>query len=298
MNDVLQHCPVCGCTDHAFFLAGSIDHNKMTGFSYASRKEPEFMNFPYVECPTCDLVYTPAPPTAEELKRVYRIAKFDSFVEADFAAKTYLKLLKPWINALPKRECAVDIGAGTGALLPLLRREGFKKVMGIEPSLEAIMAASPEAKEMLRGDFFSEELLECCEPDLIFTAMTLEHVRDPLEMMKAVRKNLSPGGFVAVVMHNRRAPLNRALGKRSPIIDVEHLQLFSPKSREQLFRKAGLEPLSIKSFSNRYPLRYWVRLLPLPVSIKRRLLKSTEKTGLSGLSLTLPVGNLFGVART
>ena len=293
----LQCCPLCGSKETSPFLAGSIDTSRLNNLSYASRKEPEFMNFPYVECKICDLIYTPTPPENTALKQAYQTAEFDSATEANFAAKTYRKIFSPWINLLSEKTCAVDIGAGNGALLPLLIEEGFNTTIGIEPSPAAIFSAQPEVRVMLREGIFSREIIGDLTPDFICTSMTMEHVIDPLELVKIAQDKLASNGIIAVVVHNRRAVLNRLLGKRSPIIDIEHLQLFSPKSLELLFLKANLKPLFIGSFCNTYPLRYWIRLLPMRTEIKQRIIKMLEKLRLSQIAISLPVGNLLGIAQ-
>lgn len=297
MTKPLLRCPVCGNKKSTPFLAGSIDQKKITSFSYASRKEPEFMNYPLVSCTNCDLVYTTTPPTANTLKEAYAEASYDSSEEADFAARTYHRIIKYYISKLSHKRCAIDIGTGNGSLLPLLQQEGFLKVIGIEPSTSAIESALPTVKTLIRQGLFSEELINDVTPDFIFTAMTMEHVEDPLSLMKIIEDKLSLGGVVAVVVHNRRALLNRILGKRSPIIDIEHLQLFSPKSLEKLFTEAGLELMKIRSFSNTYPLHYWVRLLPLPSIIKHMINRALYLLKLAHISITMPVGNMLGIAR-
>ncbi len=64
--------------------------------------------------------------------------------------------------------------------------------------------------------------------------------------------------------HDYRAPINRLLGRRSPIIDIEHMQLFCPASLDRLLGEAGFADIAIRAIRNRYPLRYWLRLRPLP----------------------------------
>ena len=289
-------CPVCGNRKNIPFLDGSVDQKKLTKFSYSSRKEPEFMNFPLVVCTNCDLVYATSSPSIHILKEAYAEASYDSSEEADFAARTYHRIIKPWIIKLTKK-CAIDIGTGNGALLPLLQQENFEKVIGIEPSTAAITGAQPDIKSMIRQGLFSAKLINDVTPDFIFTAMTMEHVKDPLSLIKIMRKKLSSDGIIAVVVHNRRGILNRLLGRRSPIIDIEHLQLFSPKSLRKLFIEAELEPMGIVTFSNTYPLRYWIRLLPLPSVLKRGLIYVLEALKISHLPVTMPVGNMLGVAR-
>jgi SAM-dependent methyltransferase len=297
MTENMQACPLCENAQGIPFLAGTIDRTKLTALSYASRKEPEFMNFPYVTCPSCDLVYTPTPPAHETLDQAYSGAGYDSSEEAHFAARTYRKIFRPWIKTLRHRNCAVDIGAGNGALLPIFLEEGFKQAVGVEPSPAAIASAPEKVRSMLREGLFTEELIADITPDFVATAMTLEHVRDPLSFLKTIHKKLAEGGMVGVVVHNRRAFLNRLLGKKSPIIDVEHIQLYSPKSLDALFHAAGFTTLFVGSFSNTYPLRYWVRLMPLPSSWKRMVIRILEQLHLAQMPWTMSVGNMVGIAR-
>lgn len=297
MTDHRSACPVCGHDKSIEFLKGSIDQERLTGFSYASRKEPEFMNFPYVRCLECDLVYASTLPTLEMLDSAYSEADYDSSEEADLAAKTYAKIMGQWIKKLPRKTCAVDIGTGNGTLLPLLAQQGFQTVIGIEPSTTAINAAPADVKPMIRTGLFTKEIIADVQPDFICTSMTMEHVNDPLALCKIAQETLSTGGMLAVVVHNRCGVLNRILGRKSPIIDIEHLQLFNFQSLDRLFKEAGLKTLSIAAFSNTYPLRYWVRLLPLPNSFKRVIISVLQTLRLAQIKITLPVGNMLGIAQ-
>jgi hypothetical protein len=100
--------------------------------------------------------------------------------------------------------------------------------------------------------------------------------------------------MVMVVAHNRKALLNRLLGLHSPIIDIEHLQLFHPGSIRQLLRNAGFVDIKVHSFANTYPLRYWIRLLPIP-SVRDFMHGICARTGLLDKHLTLPVGNMVAM---
>lgn len=128
---------------------------------------------------------------------------------------------------------------------------------------------------------------------ITFTAMNMEHVKDHPSLIQIMKEKLSSSGIVAVVVHNHRAILNRLLGKHSPIIDTEHLQLFF----EKLFTEAGLEPMGIEAFSNTYPLRYWVRLLPLPSVLKRGLIHILEFFILCAYVSYYASWNMLGIAR-
>lgn len=286
-------CPVCGARASAPFADERINAEQISGLTYASRKPPEFMCLRLVRCTSCDLVYAPAPPPTEFLEEAYSEADFDSNPEALAAAKSYAAALTPHLVKLKVRNAAVDVGAGSGPLLPWLQDQGFSPVIGIEPSRTAIRAAPPDIQSMLREGMFSPEMLAGEQPSLICTFMTLEHVANPRSLADTAYRLLEDGGGFAVVVHDWRAPLNRLLGLRSPIIDIEHLQLFSPQSLSSLFERAGFTSVSIQPIRNAYSLRYWLRLTPLPAPLKSAALRLLEITGLADRTLALRVGNMM-----
>ncbi|MDB5649373.1 MAG: class SAM-dependent methyltransferase, partial [Hyphomicrobiales bacterium] len=73
--------------------------------------------------------------------------------------------------------------------------------------------------------------------------------------------------------------------------------IFCPESLDRLIRDAGLDVVRIESFANRYALRYWMRLMPLPLGLKSQLARLFAATGLDRKLVSLPVGNLLSVAR-
>ncbi|WP_082889844.1 class I SAM-dependent methyltransferase [Achromobacter ruhlandii] len=289
-------CPVCDSGNYEPFADERIDPKRVGALTYASRKPPEFMCLRLVRCISCDLVYAPTPPEEDFLHAAYADADFDSGQEAAAAAQTYAEALKPHLQSLSGRNAAVDVGAGSGPLLPWLQAAGFASVIGIEPSRAAIDAAPPSVRALLREGMFSASMLESEKISMICSFMTLEHLHDPGEFVATAHGLLEPGGALAVVVHDWRAPLNRLLGLRSPIIDVEHLQLFSPKALRELLQRAGFEHIRLHPIRNAYPLRYWLRLTPLPASIKRWLLNLLERFRLADKSVSMNVGNMLAVA--
>lgn len=289
-------CPVCGATTHVGFAEEHIDPEKISNFTYASRKQPEFMCLRLVRCTSCNLVYAPNPPDRSFLSAAYADASFDSDQEAQCAAQSYARALGPFLARLRGRNAAVDVGAGSGPLLPWLSETGFQPVIGIEPSRAAINAAPDSVRPMLLEGMFGPELLEGVRPSLICSFMTLEHMDDPGTFVKTVYALLEPGGMIALVVHNWQGVLNRTLGLRSPIIDVEHLQLFNPSSIDVLLQKAGFEAIEVEPICNRYPLKYWLRLTPFPKKFKGVIDQVLNYLSLSDIQLPMRVGNILAVA--
>jgi SAM-dependent methyltransferase len=294
-----RDCPVCGAgADRAsVFLEASFDPARLTAASFASRKAPEFMSHRLLRCPGCATVYAAAAPPAAALAGAYADADYDSGEEAALAADTYAAALAPVIASLPRRGRALEIGTGTGALLERLLQAGFAEVSGIEPSRAAIMAAPTSVRALIREGVFAEADFAPASFDLICCLQTLEHVPDPRALALSCARLLRPGGVLALVTHDYAAPLNRLLGRRSPIIDIEHLQLFCRPSLDRLLRDAGLPPQAIQTLVNMYPLRYWLRLTPLPGGLKRGCAGLLGLVRLDRVRIGLNVGNLLAIGR-
>lgn len=65
------------------------------------------------------------PPAEDFLHAAYSDADFDSGPEALAAAQTYADALRVHLPGLARRNAAVDVGAGSGPLLPFLQEQGF-----------------------------------------------------------------------------------------------------------------------------------------------------------------------------
>ena len=145
-------------------------------------------------------------------------------------------------------------------------------------------------------DVFAPGVRAPASLSLVTCFQTIEHVPDPAVLVRDAAKLLKSGGVLAIVCHDRRSPVNRALGLCSPIVDVEHQQLFSPRSIESLLRSAGLVDVRLRPIANTYPLRYWARLLPLPRRASELLEDGLVRARVADRPVRLRVGNLLATA--
>jgi SAM-dependent methyltransferase len=298
---VPRACPVCGSVDDAVVVAEQrFDPAVVGSFGFASRKQPEYMHYRLVACPACDLVFANPAPRAEALAEAYREAAYDSGEEAGLAARTYAGFLPEIRERLVRTggaaAAALDIGAGDGAFLEQLVAAGFSDAVGVEPSEAPRRAAKAGIRPLIREGIFSGEAFTGQSFDLVTCFQTIEHVHDPLQLLRALHALLRPGGAVLVVCHNRRAVSARLLGRRSPIYDIEHLQLFSPKSMALALRRAGFGDVEVRRVVNRYPLRYWARLFPFPPVVKPAVQAALSATRLGAARMPLPAGNIAALA--
>jgi 2-polyprenyl-3-methyl-5-hydroxy-6-metoxy-1,4-benzoquinol methylase len=292
---VARLCPICESSeaDARLFLNENIDEKKISKYSFASRKQPEYMCHRLLRCNTCDLVYVSHPPKQSELAEAYHLAEYDSSEEADDAAQAYLVAIYPTLLKIQNKGRVLDIGSGTGVLLDLLKAEGFSELVGVEPSPAAIAAAPAHRRNWLIEGIFEERQFEPESFDLICCFMTMEHVSDPRSIAIAARKLLRPGGAFVTVTHDYGSFVNKFLGKRSPIIDIEHMQLFSKISIFELFTRCNFSDILVSPFKNRYSVAYWIRLAPIPDRLKLGLLKLIKYIGCDKFKLKIGVGNII-----
>jgi 2-polyprenyl-3-methyl-5-hydroxy-6-metoxy-1,4-benzoquinol methylase len=302
-NIRIRSCPSCNSADHSqLIFKQNIDKSKLNAYSYASRKIPEFMNFNLVCCPSCDLLYVSEVFDLDaNLDQAYNTAEYDSNEEAIYAAKTYAQALATKLSKLNICGAALEIGAGNGAFLAELLNLKFQKVIGVEPSISAANCASAEIKKIIRVEMFDAKNFEPESFDLVVICQTLEHLDDPLSFIESAHKLLKYGGMLMVVGHNYRHWLMRLLGARSPIIDIEHFQLFSPQSLEFILNKCNFSNIEIAPLKNGYPLHYWSKLLPIPLGLKKACLKFMKNNSLgrsvASRVIHASVGNMVAFAR-
>lgn len=289
-------CPVCGSTDDSLVFAESnYDEDRLNSYSFASRKMPELMHYRLVRCRSCGLLYASPAPRSDDLKAAYNDASFDSAVESADASRTYVKQLRAVLPKLPDLAGALDIGAGDGAFLERLLAAGFSGVAGVEPSEAPIRAARPEVRNLIHHGVFSDKDYQPAGFRLITCFQTIEHVSDPASVCAAAYNLLkSPGAFF-IVAHNCRSLSARILGLKSPIFDIEHLQLFSPESMRYMMEQTGFKDIAIYPVANSYPLQYWVKMLPLGPGLKKKVGAFIEAAGLDRFRLPLWAGNMAAI---
>ena len=282
-------CMICGQEGDLAF-GERFDPALVNSFSYASRKAPELMHFEYLRCGKCRLLFSSKRVSADALEQAYKSADFDASLESEYAAKTYRRLSSRFLRS---GVSLLDVGCGDGAFLRECRNLGLN-VQGIEPSREAADGAETTMSSLIfKGPYQRFESKE--NFDLITLFQTIEHLDGPMSFLKWAHDHLNPGGRLLITCHDHTAPVNRVMRERSPIFDIEHLQLFSRTAIRRGLETTGFEVESLSRYSNTYPLSYWVRLSPLPTRLKNLVRRPGSRVG--AVPVRLPVGNLFAAGR-
>ncbi len=134
----------------------------------------------------------------------------------------------------------LDVGCGNGEFLELARGVGWN-VHGIDFDREAVKAAR------LRGLAVDEGGIETLghisdKYDVITLSHVIEHVHQPLSLLKSCHRLLKPGGLLWLETPNIESTGHKIYGPHWRGLEPpRHLMLFTWEGMRELLFKAGLE---------------------------------------------------------
>jgi 2-polyprenyl-3-methyl-5-hydroxy-6-metoxy-1,4-benzoquinol methylase len=122
----------------------------------------------------------------------------------------------------------LDVGCGDGSFLALARACGWQQVLGLEPDPKAARLASQTGVRVIEGGL--EVLASQSDAfDVITLSHVIEHVHDPLLMLRACHRLLKPGGQLWLETPNVSSLGHRVFGRHWRGLEApRHLVLFSP----------------------------------------------------------------------
>ncbi len=143
----------------------------------------------------------------------------------------------------------LDVGCATGYLAREMQANG-NRVSGVEQDPESARLAAEHLDRVLVTDLEAADLVAefgAESFDVLVFGDVLEHLRNPLEVLRRARALLRPAGSVVISIPNvahgsiRLALLTgdwtyRSLG----LLDNTHVSFFTRRSVDQLVRRAGL----------------------------------------------------------
>jgi 2-polyprenyl-3-methyl-5-hydroxy-6-metoxy-1,4-benzoquinol methylase len=149
----------------------------------------------------------------------------------------------------------LDVGCATGYLAKALAERGCT-VSGVEYDAAAAEEARPHLARLVIGDLETMDLAEAFGDDrfdVIVFGDVLEHLKDPLPVLRAAKALLADRGSVVASIPNvahgsvRLALLaGRFDYQELGLLDSTHVRFFTRSSVEDLFREAGMVPIDVR----------------------------------------------------
>lgn len=186
----------------------------------------QITRFQVMTCTACTQIYLYPLPSPEEINEMFaqlyttgegsvpELRSYYGFCYDDDPQNPLVQLYDHWLTLIEEVHepgTLLDVGCGTGLFLSVARRRGWE-TYGIDGSEEATDYARDHfGLDPWVGDFadFSSEGRAF---DVITGWDIIEHARDPLGLLSAIRRSLAPGGIVALSTPNQRNILDLVAG--------------------------------------------------------------------------------------
>ena len=300
MNLEARHCILCGpASSKKVRYPATFSAEDLNVRIFSARRSPDRIHFRIVECRDCGMVFSDPATDSSVLSELYGRSELTYGSQEEQIYQSYVPVLNRGLLKARSRNLFVEIGGGSGFLLKYGVENGFKSQIEIEPSAQAEERFSPVlgGNSKFVRSVFGPSLLAESSASLVCFFQILDHVPNPVSFLRELYRALEPGGVAVCVTHDTKAFTAKILGERSPIFDIEHTYLFHRGNLKALFEKVGFGDVESFSVANRYALRYWAHLAPIPAVGKAFLLKTIEGLGLGDMQIRLHAGNFGLVAQ-
>jgi SAM-dependent methyltransferase len=206
-------------------------------------------------CNGCGLIVQNPQPSDYQLAAIYGSNYFIGSSENDRLG-AHFDLVKRATAALQLDEIAeylrahgqassglslLEVGCGHGNMLLEARNRGYD-VHGLEYSADAARVANRKlGAEAVRVGAVAENTFPEGSFDICVLADVIEHVRDPADFLRHVRRVLKPGGVIFIATPSTDSWSARLLGRQWMEYKPEHLFYFDRNSIRRLVQNASFD---------------------------------------------------------
>ncbi len=236
--EIVEICPYCTSTKKKL--------------AYKDVQDWSFYGAPgkwnYWSCDNCQALYLNPRPTYGSINKAYATyyTHYSSLTSFKKKIKTYIKneCFSVWFNvnialrlhipkplvfltrvfknfihipfeleslvALPKGKL-LDVGCGDGNILLIAKKLGWN-VTGLEIDPSAVFAARSNGLNVIEGDYSKLDEFRS-QFDCIICSHVLEHVHQPLALIKLLRSAMKPNGILLLSLPNANSHLRYAFGE-------------------------------------------------------------------------------------
>ncbi len=200
-------------------------------------------------CRHCGLAWTDPRPTVDDIQQFYtenyRVAykgtytpKLKHVHRAGQNAVDRYNVLKQFSSS---GDAVLDIGAGGGEFVYLLRKKGFQ-AEGIEPNEGYGTYAKEHLGLPVKIGFAQQADLPTDRYDVVTLHHVFEHLDDPFQMLMRIRDALREGGHLIIDVPNLEATCFAPISR----FHTAHLYTFNPDTLKEMGKKAGFELVTLE----------------------------------------------------
>lgn len=230
-------------------------HNVVLDSSHTGDVVVTVDGFDVIECVACGFKHTSPLLSDEELKKFYTekyytIEKSDYIKDAEENKEWWFLTYDRYFDMLEKYVSGrrlLDIGSGPGYFLECGKKRGWD-VVGFEPSSQAAQYAQNRGLNVINEMFTAGKVSQDGLFDAVSINFVLEHLRNPIGLLKEIEQVLTPGGLVLVVSPNDFNALQNILWHNYDykpwwVLPLHHINYFDFSSIKKLLSRAGYSVL-------------------------------------------------------
>ena len=252
--------------------------------------------FTYKRCADCGLLYAPTFFNGLQLEQLYSQMP-PNMAEVPLEAlrltqRGYFEALK---SCSDLEGGLIEVGADIGLFTENCVREGrYDEYWLFEPNRKVLPALSKVVegqKVHIIHDMCAFPQVPDHAASTVVMIHGLDHLLDPIAILRALRQKLKPGGKLLLVVHDESSLLRRFVGWRWPAFCLQHPQIYTPESMHALLEAAGFEVLQQRKTVNYFQVDFLLKHLLWALG-----LKVYSVPGFGQLTLGLKLGNMLTIA--
>lgn len=294
-----RQCPACGADRpreevHSQPRGENLAFDQLRDQWWGVQREKVFLS--YARCGECSLMYAPTYFTGEQLIELYADLppNMDDATPRELAAATQRGYWRSMKKIAPMDGGFLEIGPDVGHIVQEAVREArYDHYWLFEPNraIHAELTASANgAPHKISVDM--EDLSPVPDGSIGLAVMihVLDHLLEPMAILRQIYSKLRPGGVLAIVTHNEQSTLRRIMGTRFPPFCLQHPELYNPASITNVLKRAGYDEVDVARSKNYFPVDFMVRQAAFTFGA------SLNKLPLPKLPVGLKLGNILTLA--
>ncbi len=256
-------------------------------------KEKRF--FSYARCGACSQLYAPRFFTNAQLGELY--ANMAPNME-DVPGPALEATQRGYWQVARQRQSAgggfLEIGPDIGYIVRDAAREGdFDHFWLFEPNRavhDELAAATGGRPYTISTEM--DDLSPVPDGSIAVAVMihVLDHLLDPVAILRSIRSKLRPDGLLMIVTHNERSLLRSVMGVKFPPFCLQHPELYNPDTITRLLKTAGFGTVEVQRSKNYFPIGFMLRQAAWTAGL------DLSKASLPDKPVGLKLGNMLTLA--
>ena len=222
-------------------------------FQLISKKTRDSKKHKIIRCLECDHMQLFPVPTLNEDKKFYDENLQSKNINDVGSIKRARRKMMPDTTRryqfikkiIPKKSRVLEIGSGHGFFLEIMKTNGFD-IIGYDISKEQRKKSKKITNVPVYDVNMSEKISLGDKFDIVISFHTLEHIADPITLLKNIKKLLKPKGKILIEVPNSddfHLKLNKFY--KEFYWERAHIHYFNPKILKNVIQKSGFKNIRI-----------------------------------------------------